>query len=332
MDNKLGTLKDVSIESVWPGEATDFTPWLAQEENITKLSDAIGIELEVQQTEVAVGPYFADILARETGTGDSVVIENQYKKTNHDHLGKLITYAAVLEASAVVWIASEFTEQHRRAVDWLNENGSGDVSFFGVRVEVWQIDDSRPAVRFNVVARPEPAAIAARAAVSVGELSDARKLQFDWWTAFRQALLESKVASSVRAPSGQYWYIVPLGRRGIHLSNIANISDNRIGVRVYLTHRLGGDAALAQLLQQKQEIEKEIGQRLQWNPNPENRDKIIVIYREADLSRKDKWPEYLEWMVDMTRRFRAAFSPRIRHIDLNGGDSELAEGEGSRQN
>lgn len=331
MNSTLGTLKDVSIESVWPGEATDFTPWLAGEENITKLSDALGIELEVQQTEVAVGPYFADILARETGTGDPVVVENQFGKTNHDHLGKLITYAAVLEASAVVWIAPEFTEQHRRAVDWLNENGSGDVSFFGVRVEVWQIDDSRPAVRFNVVARPEPAAIVARAAVSAGELSGARKLQFDWWTAFRQALIEAKVAPSVRAPRGQYWYDVSLGRAGIHLSNIANISDNRIGVRVYLTHRLGGDAALAQLLQQREEIEKEIGQALQWNPNPENRDKIIVIYREADLSRRDKWPEFLEWMVDMTRRFREAFSPRLSHLDLNSEEPELTEEEGARQ-
>jgi Domain of unknown function (DUF4268) len=116
------------------------------------------------------------------------------------------------------------------------------------------------------------------------------------------------------------------------LSNIANISDNRIGVRVYLTHRLGGDTALAQLLRQKQEIEKEIGQTLQWNPNPENRDKIIVIYREADLSLRDKWPEYLEWMVDMTRRFREAFSPRLKHLNLNGGDSKLAEEEASRQN
>lgn len=332
MDDKLGTLKDVSIESVWPGEATDFTPWLAHEENITKLSDAIGIELEVQQTEVAVGPYFADILARETGTGDPVVIENQFGKTDHDHLGKLITYAAVLEASAVVWIASKFTEQHRRAVDWLNENGSGHVSYFGVRVEVLQIDDSRPAVRFNVVARPDPAAIEARAAASAGELSGTRKLQLDWWTAFSQALIESRVAPTVRAPRGQYWYDVPLGRSGMHLSNIASISDNRIGVRVYLTQRLGGDAALAQLLQQKQEIEKEIGQTLQWNPNPDNRDKIIVIYREADLSRKDKWPEYLEWMVDMTRRFREAFSPRLRHLNLSAEEPEPTEEEEARQN
>jgi hypothetical protein len=148
-----------------------------------------------------VGPYSADIVARDAGSGDPVVIENQFGKTNHDHLGTAITYTATLGASTVVWLASDFTEQHRRAVDWLNENGSGEVSFFGVQVEVWQIDESRPVVRFNVVARPGPAAIAIRAAVGIGtgELTESRKLQLDWWTAFSQALVQSKVVPSARA-------------------------------------------------------------------------------------------------------------------------------------
>lgn len=329
MSDKLGTLKRVEVRTLWPDETTDFTPWLAREENMVELGEALGLELEVEHTEVAVGPYSADILARDSGSGDPVVIENQLGKTNHDHLGKAITYAAALGASTVVWIAPDFTEEHRKAVDWLNENGSGDVSFFGVRVELWQIDDSRPAVRFNVVAKP--AEVAAKAAVAVGsaELTEVRKLQLDWWTAFRQALVESKAVPSARAPRPQYWYDVPLGRAGIHLSNIANTYDNRIGVRVYLRQRHGGEAALAQLLEWKQEIEAEIGQPLQWNPNPENRDKIIALYRDADLARRDKWPEYLEWMVDVTRRFRQAFAPRLKLLHLSIEDVERAEGAGA---
>jgi hypothetical protein len=287
MNDKLGTLKRVELRTIWPDEAADFTPWLAREENIGLLGEALGLELEVEHTEVAVGPYSADILARDSGSGGPVVIENQLGKTNHDHLGKAITYAAALGASTVVWIAPDFTEEHRKAVDWLNENGSGDVSFFGVRVELLQIDESRPAVRFNVVARPtEFAAAGAAVAPGTGELTEARKLQLEWWTAFRQALVEAKAVPSAGAPRPQYWYDLPLGRAGIHLSNIANTYDNRIGVRVYLSQRQGGDAALMQLQEWKPEIEGEIGQALQWNPNPEKRDKIIALYRDAELARR----------------------------------------------
>jgi len=327
--DKLGTLKRVELRTLWPDEASDFTPWLAREENIRQLGDALGLELEVEHTEVAVGPYSADILARDSGSGDPVVIENQLGKTNHDHLGKAITYAAALGASTVVWIAPDFTEEHRRAVDWLNDNGSGEVAFFGVRVELWQIDESRPAVRFNVVARPAEVAAKAAVAAGAGELTEVRKLQLEWWTAFRQALVDAKAVASARAPRPQYWYDVPLGRAGIHLSNIANTYDNKIGVRVYLRQRQGGDAALAQLQEWKKEIEGEIGEPLQWNPNPDNRDKIIALYRDADLAHRDKWPEYLAWMVDRTRRFRQAFGPRLKLLTLGPEEVQQAEGAGA---
>ena len=329
MSEKLGALKHVELRTLWPAEAADFTPWLAREENIARLGEALGLELEVEHTEAAVGPYSADILARDSGSGDPVVIENQLGKTNHDHLGKAITYAAALGASTVVWIASNFTEEHRKAVDWLNDNGSGDVSFFGVRVELWQIDDSRPAVRFNVVARPADVSAKATVAVGVSELTEVRKLQLEWWTAFRQALVDANAVPSARAPRPQYWYDVPLGKAGIHLSNIANTYDNKIGVRVYLSQRRGGEAALSQLQEWKNEIEAEIGQPLQWNPNPDNRDKIIALYRDADLARRDKWPEYLSWMVDTTRRFRQAFGARLKVLNLNPEEVQEAEGDGA---
>lgn len=327
MSDKLGNLMRKDLRSLWVDEAADFTPWLAQEDNIAKLGQAIGIELEVEHTEVAVGPYAADILARDSGSGDPIVIENQLGKTNHDHLGKAITYAAALGASAVVWIASDFTEEHRKAMDWLNENSSGDISFFGVRVELWQIDDSRPAVQFNVVSRPAEVDPKKTLGIRPSELSDARKLQLDWWVAFREALLASKAVPSARAPRPQYWYDVSLGRSGIHLSNTANTDDNRIGVRVYLMQRHGGDAALAKLLEAKKEIEAEIGEPLYWNPNPENRDKVIALYRDAELSRRDKWPEYLEWMVEKTRRFRQAFAPRLKLLNLTPDVPTQAEDE-----
>src|SRR5690554_541925 len=148
----FGILKTLPPRLKWNNEARDFTPWLSN--NISELNKALGLELEVENTEVAVGPYSADILAKDTGTGQYVVIENQLEKTNHDHLGKAITYASVLDASTIIWIATDFTEEHKKALDWLNDHTSDQISIFGVQVELWQIDNSNAALRFNIVSKP----------------------------------------------------------------------------------------------------------------------------------------------------------------------------------
>jgi hypothetical protein len=155
--DKPGELKLVNPRTVWAHEAADFTPWLALEENIGKLADALDMELEVENTEVAVGPYSADILARDAFTGRYVVIENQLGKTDHDHLGKMITYAAALDASRLVLIATEFSEEHQKAFEWLNEHTTEDLGFYGVRLEVWRIDASRSSFRTAASTTPTTA-------------------------------------------------------------------------------------------------------------------------------------------------------------------------------
>ena len=326
MTDTLGQLTNIAVRELWPNEAADFTPWLARDENMSKLGGALGLELETDRVEVAVGPYSADILARDS-VGDYVVIENQLNKTDHDHLGKSITYASVLGARAVIWVAPFFTDEHRKALDWLNDNTTDELAFYGVQVELWSIDGSKPAVRFNAVSRP--AEIIRQAAVTKsGELSSTRQLQLDWWTAFRDALLTSKVVASGQTPRPQYWYDVALGRSGMFLSNSANANDGRIGVRVYLSERQGGNHALEQLLKDRASIEEEIGHQLQWNPNPENRDKTIAVYRDADLNNRAGWDEYIQWMVDMTKKFRRTFGPRVKKLDLEKpGDRSDSEDE-----
>jgi len=326
MSKPLGKLESLDIREIWPNESTDFTPWLAKEANIAQLSTALGMELEVENTEVAAGPYSADILARDTGSGEYVIIENQLGKTNHDHLGKAITYASVLGANTVVWIAPQFTDEHKKALDWLNDNSSEEISFFGVQAELWRIDDSKPAIRFNTLSRPVESV--RRAAIRKGatELSGAKKLQLEWWTAFSETLEKSNKVPSVQSPHAHYWYNVAMGRSGMHLSNIANTEDHKIGVRLYLRKKYGGDIALGQLLESKAEIEEEIGSQLLWDPNNTS-DKVIVIYKKADISKKNEWPEYLDWMLDMTLRFRECFGPRIKELDLSiTEEEELEEG------
>jgi hypothetical protein len=315
MEQEFGNLKKISIRKFFPHESTDFTPWLAQEDNINQLSLAVGIELEVENTEVSVGPYSADILAKDTGTGKYIVIENQLEKTNHDHLGKSITYASVLDASAIIWIASEFTEEHKKALDWLNDHTNDEISFFGVKVELWQIDSSKPAIIFNVISNPINIIRQTALKKASGELSEIRKLQLEFWTEFRNRLLKSKEIPSVQTPRPQYWFDISLGKSYINLSTTANTFDNKMSVRVYISNKVA-DIALPELLKSKLEIEKEIGSELNWNPFPEKMDKIISLSIDADIWKKDKWEDYLKWLTDTVIKFRKAFSNRVKKLDF----------------
>ena len=314
--HELGEIRRVNVRKRWPHEQSDFTPWLADEKNMKLLADAVGLELEVENTEVAVGPYSADILAKDPGTDRYVVIENQFGKTNHDHLGKLITYGSVLDASAIVWLAERFTEEHHRALDWLNDHTEEGLAFYGVALDLWQIDESRPAVRFNVVSRPPAAGGKAAVAKASQKLTETKRLQLDFWTLFSQKLRQHGVVRSPQTPRPQYWFDVALGRSGFVLSNIANTYDNRIGVRLYLNNKVA-TVALEQLKKERDQIEEEIGAKLLWDPNPDNRDKVIVLHRDCDLSDRDGWPAHADWLVQQVAKFRKVFGPRIRKLDLS---------------
>lgn len=315
MELDLGTLEKSDVREIWPNEANHFTPWLAKDENIALLGEAIGIELEVENTEVAVGPYSADILAKDTATDDYVVIENQLGKTDHDHLGKSITYASVLNANSIVWIASQFTEEHQKALEWLNDITSDEIGFFAIQLEIWKIDSSKPAVKFDVISRP---AFLKRETVKSGstsQLTPVRKLQLEFWTEFRNRLYEAKIFPSLQTPKPQYWYNMALGKAGINLSCIADTWGKKIGIRVVMISKIG-DEALDQLLAQKQEIESQIGHELIWSPNPDSKEKIIDLHKMGDINDKDNWEDLLSWLVDMARRFRETFAPRVRALDL----------------
>ncbi len=321
---ELGSLTEVDLRGTWPHEASTFTPWLAREENLARLARELGLELELEGVEVPVGPYSADILAKDVGTGDYVVIENQLEKTNHDHLGKIITYASVLDAGTVVWIASNFTDEHRKALDWLNNRTDDELQFYGICIELWRIGKSPPAPRFNVVSRPAKIVKPIGGGGTGGALTETRKLQLQFWTEVREALQTARAAPSLQTPRPQYWYDVAIGRSYFVLSLIANTHENRIGIRVYMNHRVA-DQALALLENEREQIEKEIGAELLWNPNPENQDKIIALHHQADLAKKDEWPGHIDWMTNNVVAFRKAFQHRIKKLDLTATSDEERE-------
>jgi hypothetical protein len=315
----LGELKRKTLRTVWGHEGQEFTPWLARDENLARLSEAIGMDLQIERTEVPVGPYYADILAKDA-SGDYVVVENQFGKTDHDHLGKLITYGATLGAMAVVWVAEQFTDEHKKALDWLNDRTTDNLSLYAVQLEVLQIDNSRPAVRFNVVSQPSAIIRSATIARTSGPLTETQQLQLAFWTMFRDRLLEKKVMVSAQTPRPQYWFDIALGRTNFVLSNIVDTSGGRIGVRVYLFSEIA-EVALEELGAEREAIEKEIGTKLQWNPYPEKKDKIIALFKKVDLQARDRWPEYCDWLIEYVAKFRKAFMPRIKNLKLRASEA-----------
>ena len=148
----LAKIERVDLRETWEHEAYDFTPWLA--DNIAELGEALGMELQLQQIEAPVGGYSLDILATDLNSNRPVIIENQLEATDHSHLGQLLTYAAGFDAEAVVWVTREFRDEHRQALDWLNQRTGDDTLFFGVEVELWKIGDSLPAPHFKLAASP----------------------------------------------------------------------------------------------------------------------------------------------------------------------------------
>jgi len=218
VDNKLGRLMPVELREVWSREDSDFTPWLAQPENITLLGEVIGIPLEVEDTEVRIGPFRADVLCRDVDRDNQVLIENQIEQTDHGHLGQLLTYMAGLGAHSVIWIASRFTDQHRAAIDWMNEISTEDYHFFGVQIEAWRIDDGPAAPRFDVVARPNEWTKKIRTSMSKSTSDkDERADQYrEFWSGFND-IEPDRGPIHLPRPIGRHWVRIGVDTPGARL-------------------------------------------------------------------------------------------------------------------
>ena len=319
----LGRLTKVELREIWKSEAQHFTPWLANQENVSLLSEALGIDLEVEAVEQSVGPFRADILCKDTLNGNWVLIENQLERTDHTHLGQLITYAAGLDAVTIIWISARVADEHRKACDWLNEVTSDNIRFFALEVELWRIGDSAPAPKFNIVSQPNAwgsTVAAARKVIDSGGLSETRQLQMEYWTAFESRLAASNGPVKPRkAPSGS-WVSHGIGKSGVSLNTSMNTFKNWIRVELYLS---GGKAkANFDLLSRtKSEIEAIVGQPLDWQLLPEGPESRICLVREGvDPRDRQDWNNQHKWLLEALLRFHAAFQPFV--WQLNKSDEE----------
>lgn len=320
MDNNLGRLERVSLRKVWASESGHFTPWLAQEENLKLLGDAVGIELELETQEKDVGPFRADILCKNTMDDSWVLIENQLERTDHGHLGQLLTYAAGLEAVAIIWVAERFTDEHRAALDWLNEKTDDGVNFFGLEVELWRIGESSIAPKFNIVSKPNDWTKRVQStAGKSGELSSHKQAQLKFWIAFKE-YMEERSSIKCHKPAPQHWLNSSIGRSGFHLSSVASYWDsttNAKGAELRVDLILTGPFSkehFAALDRDKEAIESELGQRVYWH-NPDHAQMCrIYVRRPADWLDETQWPAQQEWLRGQLELFTRVFQARIKRL------------------
>ena len=305
---KLGKLEKVKLRDVWKHEALSFTKWLAKEENILNLSQETGIDIEVVQTEASVGSFNVDILAREIDSDRKIIIENQLEKTDHDHLGKLITYASGHDAKIILWIVGEAREEHEKAIEWLNENMNEDIKFFLIVIEVWKIGDSPYAPKFQVVSQPNNWAKTIKSASNKGELTDTKSLQLEFWTKFNE-FIEGKVSFNLRKPKPRHWYDISYGNSHSHISLAMDSRNNFLNVDIYIPNNVD---FFKKLLEKREEIKKQLDFSLEWKELPERKAcRISHSILDFDLENKSNWTEFYTEMIDKAEKLKLVFSKYV---------------------
>jgi hypothetical protein len=304
---KLGTLKRLDLREYWKHEALDFTKWLSEPGNIALLSDEVGIGIEVTQTEASVGRFNVDILAQEENTGRKIIIENQLETTDHSHLGQLITYAAGLEAQYVIWIVREVREEHRQAVDWLNEHTDEDISFFLVALELWQIGGSDPAPKFSVVCRPNEWKKSVRTSAQDGDLTDTKTKQLEFWQQLKEFAADSYPELRLRTPRPQHWYDVSIGRSDCHICFIADSRENQVRCELYIPD---SKELYKTLLASKAHIEKELdlAEPLDWQDLLGKKACRIRVLHPFTFANTSTWNEAFDWLSKTGIQFKKVFS------------------------
>lgn len=313
MDNslRLGRLQRVDLRTIWDHEATSFTPWLAKPDNLSLLADAIGAELSVEAQEQGVGPFRADILCKDMTTERWVLIENQIERTDHGHLGQLITYAAGLHAVTIVWIAARFTEEHRAALDWLNEVTSEEVSFFGLEVELWRIGDSPAAPKFNVVSKPNT--FVKHQVAQRSQPTERGNAYLEYWTAFKQYADEHATVVRPQKPSTSHWTNFSIGRSTFSLRAMAGMRDRWVMVDL-----AAYDDAEKRIISHLESMRDRIDERipdLVWNRKEGKKESAIeLIRRDFDPNDRAQWEQQHIWILESIEALHRVIAPLIRNL------------------
>lgn len=293
---ELGRLEKIELREVWRHEALDFTRWLARKENIALLSKEVGIDIEVIQTEMSVGRYNVDIYARDTESSKRIVIENQLENTNHDHLGKMLVYAAGLDADIAIWVVKDVNEEHRQAVEWLNDNSFEKINIFLVKVELWQIDNSPIAPKFQVICEPNNWAKVLKQQ-SKDNITDLELKQMEYWQGFVDYAKSKDKTYISQRPSIYNWYVIRIGSTDYKIKLVHSVNSDIMRCQLEIFN----DSIYKKLEQYRNEIDNKIN-GLEWEYLEDRKVNRICCSNNS----KDNDSSYV-WLLDMVDRFKEVF-------------------------
>ncbi len=318
MNEELASLDPIDLRDVWSDEARDFTPWLAEKENLAKLGRSLGLELEPVRTEFPIGRYSADIVCNIVGDENALVlIENQLSSSDHVHLGQTLTYAAELEPVVAIWIAESFTDEHKKSLNWMNDVTHGRVEFFAVTVNVWKIERSKKAPQFNVVVHPSNWSLDKNLKPTSRRLtkpSALQKLQRDFWTCLRDHLDATGVDFSKPTPQPLNSLTFATGRTYFQFLTKTDKWHQEISVALYLT---GPEAQIHfdELRGKKEKIEEAFGETLDWYAGSDDKAFYITHKNDnSDLENVEDWDNQVRWFTDTLTSFNEVFRPIIQNI------------------
>ena len=303
----IGKLKEVDVRDLWKHEQYDFSKWLAKDENIEYLNEILGLTLVAVDNEVYVGPYRCDLVAKDETSGITVIVENQLEGTNHDHLGKIITYASGLDAKVIVWIVKEAKEEHRAAIEWLNNNTSTDINFFLIEIHAYKIGDSDPAPKFEVVEKPNDFVKRSKTKDREdGEMNKSQAARLYFWEQFNKVVAQRGKPFNIRKATTDHWYDVAVGSSDAHISITLVNKFGNIVVELYISNN---KALFDKLKAQKDSIESDLGFALDWDRLGEQKKASRIKYYidGLDFEKQDNYPELMNSTIDIAVKMRDVF-------------------------
>lgn len=314
---ELGKLEKVDVREVWKHEARDFSAWLARPENLDVLAEQLGIEIEPLGTEVPVGRFNIDILAKEPNTNEQIIIENQLEPTDHDHLGKVITYAAGFDARYLIWIVKDVLPEHLKAVEWLNEHLDEEIRCFLIRIEVWQIGDSKPAPRFEVISVKNDWVSSLKQSAASADVSPLKIKQHQFWAEFCDYITKKDSNMRLHKPSPQHWLNFSMGNSIAHLATKMDTKKNRIAVELYIPNN---KMLLSYLKDNEEEIKAGLGESIDWfEANVATG--FNLYYLVDDVFNQARKEEYFGWLYENVLNFKKVLIPYIQEFKIkDNGD------------
>ena len=305
----IGKLKEVDIRELWKHEQYDFSEWLSKKENIENLNEILGLTLVDISKETYVGTYRCDLFAKDETTGIKVIIENQLEISNHDHLGKIITYASGLDAKVVVWIVKEAREEHRSAIEWLNNNTNSNVNFFLIEIHAYKIGNSDPAPMFQVVEQPNDFIKNNKSTNRDESMNKSQSQRIEFWNQFNNVVIGRGKPFNIRKATTDHWYNIAIGTSDAHIDITLVNKDSLIGVELYITDN---KELFDKLYSRKDEIEEELGFQLDWR-RLDNSKASRIVYHIKGLNFDDhsNYDELMNKTIDLAVLMKNTFKKNI---------------------